>query len=193
MNEWDEDPDKDEDDEPMPWFSDHGTIDMERIYEMINDLLKNMGSYSGIDFEEFNKLMQENMGQFGPFLFGFSATPGRDGKMKFQPFGNIQPNREGKPTVKTQREPLVDVIDEQDSVTIIAELPGVSKDDIKLTATANKVKIKVDTSERKYFKLVDMPREIITNSAKARFKNGVLEVRFKAKEQKTEGHKIPVE
>ncbi|MHA1713516.1 MAG: archaeal heat shock protein Hsp20, partial [Candidatus Ranarchaeia archaeon] len=176
MNERDDEPDK-EDDGP-PWFSDYGEIDMERIQDMINNLLKNFESYAGFNFKDLDKMMRENMGHFGPVLFGFSATPGPDGKIRFRPFGNIHPNRQGKPTLKMEREPLVDVIEEDGSVTIIVELPGITRDDIQLTATERKVKIKVDTPERKYFKLIDLPAEIVTTSAKARFKNGVLEVRF---------------
>lgn len=182
-----------EDDEEQPWFSDYGAIDMDKIQEMINEMLQNMGNFSGIDFKELDELMRKNMGRLGPFLFGFSAIPGADGRMRFRPFGNIQADKQGKPTLKEQREPLVDVIDEKESITIIAELPGITRDDIKLTATATKVKIEVDTVDRKYYKLIDVPRKIITNSGKARFKNGVLEVKFKTTDEKIEGQEIPVE
>jgi HSP20 family protein len=193
MPEHDDDPDEEEDDDPQPWFSDYGAIDMDHIQERINELLKNMGTYPNFDIKEFDKLMRENMGRLGPVLFGFSAIPGSDGKIRFRPFGNIQSDKQGKPTLKKQREPLVDVIDEKDCITIIAELPGINRNDIKLTATSTKVKIEVDTAERNYYKLVDVPREIITNSAKARFKNGVLEVKFKTTNEKIEGFEIPVE
>ena len=66
----------------------------------------------------------------------------------------------------------------EDSVHIIAEMPGVEKEDIDISATASFVELRGSRGERKYFEHVDMPFEVDPNSAKATYKNGVLEIIF---------------
>ena len=120
-------------------------------------------------------------------------TIGPDGKPQVREFGNIKADtRLGRPQVdiKEQREPLVDVMQTDGEVKIIAELPGVEKKDVKLHGTENTLTIAVDTSQRKYFKEVKMPAKIDPKKAKSNYKNGVLEVVLpkadEAKERKVE-------
>ena len=89
-------------------------------------------------FEEFDKMddimdemmknafrdMESMKGK--PMSYGFSMKIGPDGKPKIREFGNVKPTDE-KLEVREHREPLVDVIDHEDKVDILAELPGVEK------------------------------------------------------------------
>lgn len=135
--------------------------------------------------------------QWGPFVYGYSVTVGPDGKPKIREFGNIKPEtRLGRPQVniKEQREPLVDVMETDGEVKVIAELPGVEKKDITLHGTENTLMISVDTPQRKYYKEVEMPTEIEPKQAKSSYKNGVLEVTVpKKKEEKQKGEPIEIE
>jgi len=58
----------------------------------------------------------------------------------------------------------------------VAELPGVEKEDIKLSGTEDILTIMVDTAQRKYFKEVSLPGKVRVREAKSQYKNGVLEV-----------------
>ncbi len=135
--------------------------------------------------------------QWGPFVYGYSVTVGPEGKPKIREFGNIKPEtRLGRPQVniKEQREPLVDVMETDGEVKVIAELPGVEKKDITLHGTKNTLMISVDTPQRKYYKEVEMPTEIEPKQAKSSYKNGVLEVTVpKKKEEKPKGEPIEIE
>ena len=122
--------------------------------------------------------------QWGPFVYGHSMTVGPDGKPKIREFGNLKPrSRFGKPQIdiKKEREPLIDVLETDKEVKVIAELPGVEKKDIKLHGTTNDLTISVETPQRKYYKTVELPTIVELKQAKSSYKNGVLEVVFKKK------------
>ena len=68
----------------------------------------------------------------GPFMAGFNVNIGPDGKPKINSFGNIkQKPQSGKQEIKETREPLVEVLEEPDTIVVIAEMHGVSKEDIE--------------------------------------------------------------
>ncbi len=129
----------------------------------------------------------------GPFVYGFSMRMGPDGKPQFEEFGNVKPAIKGEGT--EEREPLVDVLEHKEEVAVIAELPGVRKEDIKLKATEETLAIRVDTQERKYAKLVKLRVKVKPETAKANYKNGVLEVKLKRKEPEKEekGKEVKIE
>ena len=91
------------------------------------------------------------------------------------------------------REPLVDVYEEKDVVKVVAEVPGVEKKDINLNATEDRLIISVDTPQRKYYKEVDLPAKVDPKSAKASYKNGVLEVVLNKAGEGRKGFKVQIE
>ncbi|PUA34422.1 MAG: hypothetical protein B9J98_00195 [Candidatus Terraquivivens tikiterensis] len=131
---------------------------------------------------------------FGPFVYGYSITIGPDGKPIIREFGNVRPRLGRRPLeLRSEREPLVDVIPEEDVIRVVAELPGVDKNDIQLNVTEKVLTIKVDTPERKYYKEVELPEEVESEGARATYKNGVLEVVLKKKKTKAKGVSLKVE
>jgi HSP20 family protein len=79
----------------------------------------------------------------------------------------------------------VDVIETDGEIHIVAELPGVEKNDIKLHGTEDSLTISVDTPQRKYYKEVALPAKVKVKEAKTQYKNGVLEITLpKIKEEK---------
>lgn len=131
--------------------------------------------------------------EWGPFVYGYSITIGPDGKPQIREFGNVQPTRFG-PRIKEEREPLVDVYTTNGEVKVIAELPGVNKEDIQLHGTEDTLTISVDTPERKYYKEVKLPTKVDPKGAKTSYKNGVLEVTLPKKEkEKPKGEPIKIE
>ncbi len=141
--------------------------------------------------------------EWGPFVYGYSMTIGSEGKPKIREFGNIKPSRKPetfgltKPSldIKEEREPLVDVISADSEIKVVAELPGVEKEEIRLCGTEDSLTISVDTPRRKYFKEVEIPSKINPKKAKTVYKNGVLEVTIpKTKEKKKQiGEPIKIE
>ena len=136
-------------------------------------------------------------GEGGPFVYGFSMRTGPDGKPIINEFGNVLSGERGPDIqiAENEREPLVDVIEGDKEVTVIAELPGIEKKDIKLDVTENDISIKVDTEKRKYQKELELPCEVKPGNAKASYKNGVLEVKLAKvkKKDKKKGVNVKVE
>jgi len=96
--------------------------------------------------------------------------------------------------VRPEREPLVDVIEEDKQVKVVAEIPGVRKEDIDIRIEGRTLFIRVDTEERKYYKDVNLPAEVELSGVKATYNNGVLEVTLPKKAaEKPRGEKIKVE
>ncbi len=135
--------------------------------------------------------------EYGPFIYGYSVKIGPDGKPIIREFGNIKPGLggEGRPPLdlKDQREPLIDIVDEDDNIKVVAELPGVNKEDISLYLTENSLTIDVNTPERRYHKELELPVEIEEASARSRFFNGVLETTMTKKKPRGKGTPIKIE
>jgi HSP20 family protein len=178
----------------------------EDIFGDVDDIFREMEEMMQKQFEEFSKRTPEELirertlpdgskaRQFGPYVYGYSMTIGPDGKPQIREFGNFKPEtRFGKPRVdiKEQREPLIDIIETDEGVKVVAEIPGVDKEDIKLHGTETNLTISVNTPARKYFKEVKLPKKVDTKKTKASYKNGVLELSFEdMKEYKSKGEPI---
>jgi len=92
------------------------------------------------------------------------------------------------------REPLIDVQETESEVIVLAELPGVSKEDIQVSIVDDNLELKAELkkegkvegeryfiSERRYagfYRRIRLPVKVDASKAKASFKNGVLEVRL---------------
>jgi HSP20 family protein len=135
--------------------------------------------------------------EYGPFIYGYSVKIGPDGKPIVREFGNIKPGKggEGQPSLNLQdmREPLVDVIEEENAVKVLAELPGVNKEDISLFLSDNVLTINVDTPERRYHKELSLPGEVDESSARSTYTNGILETVLTKRERRGKGTKINIE
>jgi HSP20 family protein len=129
-----------------------------------------------------------NFNQIEPgksFIHGFNICIGPDGKPRIEEFGN-RPKKidKGKTIVPEEREPLTDIIEGDDNVSITFEIPGVNKEDINLNITESSLDISVDSPNRKYHKIVDLPCAVIPNKSKATYKNGILDIIIKRKDKK---------
>jgi HSP20 family protein len=129
----------------------------------------------------------------GPYYYGYTMTVGPDGKPVVKEYGNVRPRL--LPTADS-REPLVDVIaDEKEKVLkLVAEMPGVEKKDIKVVVEGKVVHIDAEQGEKKYHAKVPIKYKVDENSAKASYKNGILELIFKLQEsEKPKGKTVEVE
>ncbi|MCX8195493.1 MAG: Hsp20/alpha crystallin family protein [Acidilobaceae archaeon] len=157
-------------------------------------------------FDEIDRMMEEMMRELmrgleegreekrfrrGPFFYGMKITIGPDGVPRVERFGNLG-MKEGRPLIREEIEPLVEVIERGDEVVVVADIPGVSKEDIDVEVKDREVIIRAQAEERKYYRRVELPSDVDPKSARATYKNGVLEVRIKRKEGER-GHKVSVE
>ncbi len=108
------------------------------------------------------------------------------------------------------RTPDIDILDLGTEIHLIADLPGVKKDDIDIELMPGSITIKAEVTagvereeqpykrrERGYMaykRKLDLPEDVIPDKAKARFNNGVLEVTMPRKEpvQKITPTRVPI-
>jgi HSP20 family protein len=175
----------------FPFFKAWGFEDMDKIFgemeKMMEEELQSFTSRVPKEYVRERKLPDGKVQrELGPFVYGYSVKIGPDGKPEINEFGNLKQSRSG-PLVKEEREPLVDVVDTNGEIRVVAELPGVEKEEIELHGTEDSLTIAVDNAERKYFKQVELPAKVNVRQARSGYKNGVLEVIL----PKTEDEKKP--
>jgi HSP20 family protein len=79
-------------------------------------------------------------------------------------------------------------------VKVVVEMPGVSKENIKIQAYDNKVEIRSNDPKRKYHEILDIPPEADVETVKSKYNNGILEIIFNKKEQtKPKGKEVKIE
>jgi len=100
------------------------------------------------------------------------------GKPVVEPFGNIKKTPKG-PKVDEEREPITDVFDEKEEIKVYAEMPGVSKEDIKLDLKEDILDISASSGDRKYHKEVLLPAKLKTENMTSSYTNGMLEIKIK--------------
>jgi HSP20 family protein len=174
--------------------------EMEREFE---NMFKNIEAKAPKDLvKEYETPRGGKVREYGPFVYGYSMTIGPDGIPKVREFGNVKSpfsSRRGgfftRPFISSEREPLVDVTTTDKEVKVVVEMPGVSKENIKVNAYDNSVEvITTGTDERKYHEVVEIPPETDIETATSTYKNGILEITFKKKQQtKPEGKQINIE
>jgi HSP20 family protein len=148
-------------------------------------LFKGLGNF--IDLA--SRLSEEGMEKRGEIkglpkgakgVYGFSIRT-LAGKPVIESFGNIRETAKG-PVVEEIREPIVDVFDEADHILVIAELPGVSEDKIKVEVAGDILSLTASDKDKKYAKEILLPGKVKPDSVKTSYKNGILEIRLEKEE-----------
>jgi HSP20 family protein len=153
--------------------------------------------YSAI-WNEFNDLMSEMENQFSSLLEGIETTP-------------LLPAKELRERMlpALRGDLRVDVREHDDEVVVVADLPGVEKDDVSLNLMDPRtLQISCERRgeqeekaegyymrERRYGsmdRLIRLPVDVTEGGGSATFKNGVLEVRLKKSEEERR-RPIPIE
>jgi HSP20 family protein len=150
---------------------------------MFREWKKNdLGVFDGIEkeLEEMNRIMNHLINHSGSKMevHGFIVQIGPDGIPHMEQFGNFRPVHEAAEITKVNvREPFVSsIIDKRNKVlNITAEMPGIHKKDIEVSATEKEVIIKTE-GERKYYTKIPVPCPVNPDSANAKYNNGLLEV-----------------
>ena len=103
--------------------------------------------FRGIDqmgvVREYNTPQGGKVREVGPIVYGYSMTIGPDGKPKVREFGNVRVPDIGckgyaaGPQITAEREPLADVMTSDKQVKVVVEMPGVTKENIKVIVHDN--------------------------------------------------------
>lgn len=161
------------------------------------------------DFDEFDKLFRGMHGSFvnlddlldaarrsgagsggpgriGPYCYGYTMTVGPDGRPVVREYGNVRPGLAGgadaacgaaAPGGGLQAETIVD--DKERVLKLVAEMPGVEKEDVKIVVDGDSVGIDADRGKKSYHAKVPLAQRVDKGTAKATYRNGILELAFK--------------
>jgi HSP20 family molecular chaperone IbpA len=75
--------------------------------------------------------------------------------------------------------PLTDILEEKKEIVVIAEFAGFERENLKIHVRSQHLTLSAETSDQKYYKSLNLPTEVIPNSIRTAYKNGVLEIRMK--------------
>src|SRR5208337_2349990 len=145
-------------------------------------------------FEEFERSVEDavkssvNMGQKAfskPVVAGMAMGFGPEGKPRIQFFGDNLIGPDGF------RAPIYEqVLDEKEgNLRLLVELPGVEKEDVQISALEDKVTLEAAKGERMYRTEVVLQRDIDPDSGEASYKNGLLDVVFKLRDNTNKGYR----
>ena len=120
---------------------------------------------------------QVGKGLKGVYGFSVKVVPGGEG-LKVEPFGNIgQDKATGESVVHELREPMVDVFEEADHVLVVAEMPGIGSDDVRVEIRDDVLILSAEKGDKKYRKEVLLPQSFSRENLKISCQSGILQVK----------------
>ena len=148
------------------------------ILEGLGSLLEKVGELAqrGEQLRESGEL-QDPSGKVR-VVYGLNVKFGAgDRDIEVEPFGNLRKNaRTGDAEVAEVGEPMVDIFDEEDRVLVVAEMPGVGEQDVRLELREDILTLAAETGEKKYRKEILLPRPFTTDKLSFTCRNGILQV-----------------
>ncbi len=149
------------------------------ILKGLGDLMEKLG-----DLKETGEQLSQTgeihgMGKEVKGMYGFTVKMGIGGERpQVEPFGNIRKDREsGHSVVQEVREPVVDVFEEEDHVLVVAEMPGISVDDVKIEVEEDLLTITAAHGDKKYRKEVLLAASYPREKMQIGCNNGVVEIK----------------
>jgi HSP20 family protein len=166
------------------WRDDRGEFGFGRLFEDMDREFAEAEEMLNRMFRTVRSMRPEELATRFPYYYGYQVTVGPDGRPHVREFGNIKPAAKGLVAPSEAREPLVDtILDEKGGMlTITAEMPGVTKQDIKVSVSEGSVTIHAEKGDKKYHTEIPMEVALDDKSAKATYANGILELKIKLKE-----------
>ena len=91
--------------------------------------------------------------------------------------------RSSAPTLSLikEKQPVVDVFDEEDYLLILAQLPGMGEKDVNVKAEDNTVTITAENAVKKYLKTIKLSSYVMKGAVKFTYRNNILQAKLKKK------------
>ncbi|MBS3760771.1 Hsp20/alpha crystallin family protein [Halodesulfurarchaeum sp.] len=100
--------------------------------------------------------------------------------------GTAGPQEGEAPGVQATSPTHVDVYEDDDLVRVIADLPGVSRDDISVQCDGEYVTVSARNDSRTYDERVALPAPVDPETGSGTYNNGVLEITFDRSQSTTD-------
>jgi HSP20 family molecular chaperone IbpA len=95
---------------------------------------------------------------------------------------NFRPSKSYAKRKFEDPKPLIDIFQESNYITIVAEIVGFNKETLKINVKDQKITLSAKSKDRRYYKSLNLPTVVIPNAMHTKFKNGVLEIRLRKAE-----------
>jgi HSP20 family protein len=133
--------------------------------------------------------------EYSETILGEDDKPRKEFEKNARVFSNIDDNNSTadddydiavfQRTSCKREDPLVEVIKSKNGVKVVIEMPLVNKKDIKVNAYDGCLEVYADNiPERKYRHVIDIPSNVDITSGKSTYRNGILEVVFRKKNER---------
>jgi HSP20 family protein len=170
-------------------------LGIRNILELMNREFADAESLFDKTFGALKEEIGNNKANLPYYYYGYQLHVGPDGIPHVKEFGNVKPL--GRSQVQIgYKEPLIDtsVDKKRNTVRITAEMPGLTKQDIKVQVKGGLVSIHAEKGDKKYHTELPVEHLLDENSVKATYVNGILELNFKISEQpKTKRKEVKVD
>lgn len=126
---------------------------------------------------EFNRSNAEGREVRAVYGFTIKTGIGKDGP-RVEPFGNVRrDDKSGNAVVHEVREPVVDLFEEDDHVLVVAEMPGVTAEDVRLEMADDLLTLSAERGDKKYRKEILLPASFASDRMQISCNNGIVEIR----------------
>jgi HSP20 family protein len=118
------------------------------------------------------------LGGKAKIIYGFTVKGMGGDDVRVEPFGNVV--RDGKTseaTVSEVREPAIDLIEEPDHTLVVAEMPGVGAEDVKVEAHDDVLDLTATHGTKKYRKEILLSHPTEAEKVTVTINNGIAEIR----------------
>ncbi|HET7148165.1 MAG TPA: Hsp20 family protein [Candidatus Nitrosopolaris sp.] len=186
-------------------FADDFFTDFEEVEKELEDAFKNIKAPKGLS-RDYEKPAGVVVRDFSSFVYGYSVTIEFDDEPRIRGVRDVRSgssrsskrrrrvSKYNRPQIRSERESLAEVNVYDKEVKVVLEMPGISKEHLKIQAYGNSVEIFSD-HPRKY-QVIDIPRVADIKTIRSTYKNGILEIAFKKKEnlkRNNKGRRIRIE
>jgi HSP20 family protein len=142
----------------------------------------------------FDAFMKNELGpERSPLVYGLTMQTGEDGEPVMQELGSAPEQARIGGGESPEREPLIDVIESGEQVSVIVELPGVKKEHIKIEVIERSLQVDLDDEIKEFHERIALPCDVLPDGIKASYKNGVLEILMRRVTKKKKGRTVQVE
>jgi HSP20 family protein len=122
----------------------------------------------------------EDAGVKGPAA-GITFKIDKDGNLEIGGIENAETQQKPAmpPVPLPQREPAYDLIETGNMLQVVMEMPGIKKEDIRISSNGNMLSVDASNGSKAYRKEFSLPFRVCEKAESSTFNNGVLEIKFK--------------
>jgi HSP20 family protein len=114
-------------------------------------------------------------------VYGFTLKTdlgGKDDQIRVEPFGNIRKDKKtGEAAVQEIHEPQLDVFEDEYGTTLIAEMPGVGPEDVRIEVRDDVLTVSAKKGKKKYRKEILLHHSLSEEKIKVTCNNGIVTIR----------------